>query len=199
MLELNYIYLDVNKCITRQMLKHMGASLSVYRTCVKTCDHVQLYRWTCQRQPARVESHLIIRGKSHCMSQTQLFHSAICAFINLASLSSVVSICLLNLSCCLLFLSLSSLVAMLHHVFCLSVFAAYSLLHVTLVYSGVGFPCSHHVFSCTRRSYDSRMMTTQCGAFRVRNVNFHAHDTPTMLASTTDQCRARSGSPQLLS
>ena len=106
-------------------------------------------------------------------------------------------ICILNLSRSLLFLSLSSLVAMLHHVFWLSVFAAYSLLHVTLVYSRMGFRCSHRGFSCTRRSYDSRMMTIQCGAFRVRNVNFRAHDAPTSLASTTDQCGARSGSPEL--
>ena len=106
------------------------------------------------------------------MSQTQLFHSAICAFINLASLSSVVSICLLNLPHSLLFLSLSSLVAMLHHVFWLSVFTVYSLLHVTLIYPGVGFPCLHRGFSCMRRSYDSCMITTQCGAFRIRNVNF---------------------------
>ena len=86
---------------------------------------------------------------------------------------------------------------MLHHVFWLSVFTAYSLLHVTLVYPGVGFPCLHRGFLCTRRSYDSRMITTQCGAFHVRNVNFHARDAPTTLASTTDQCGARSGSPQL--
>ena len=111
-------------------------------------------------------------------------------------ISSVVSISLLNLSHSLLFLSLSSLIAMLHHVFWLSVFTVY-LLHVTLVYPGVGFPCSHHGFSCTRRSYDSRMMTTQCGAFRVRNVNFCACDAPTTLASTTNQCGACSGSPQL--
>ena len=137
-----------------------------------------------------MESHLIVRGKNHCMSQTQLF-------INLASLSSVVSICLLNLSRSLLFLSLSSLLAMLHHMFWLSVFAAYSLLHVMLVYPGVGFPCSHRGFSCTRCFYDSRMMTTQCGAFRVRNVNFRARNAPTTLASTTDQCGARSGSLQL--
>ena len=137
-----------------------------------------------------------IRGKSHCMSQTQLLHSAISAFINLASLSSVVSIYLLNLSRSLLILSLSSLVAMrLHHVFWLSVFAAYSLLHLTLVCPGVGFPCSHRGFSCTRRSYVDRI---QCGAFRVRNVYFCAHDAPTSLASTTDQCGARSGSPQLI-
>ena len=51
------------------------------------------------------------KRKSHCMSQKQLY-SIISAFINLASLSSVVSICLLNLSRSLLFLSLSFLVAM---------------------------------------------------------------------------------------
>ena len=71
-------------------------------------------------------------------------------------------------------------------------------------------------FSCTRGSYgarkmttqcgafrvhnvnfrarDARKMTTQCGAFRVRNVNFCARDTRTTLALTTDQCGARSGS-----
>ena len=112
---------------------------------------------------------------------------------------------------------------MLHHVFWLSVFAAYSLLHVTLVCPGVpggGFLCSHRGFSYTRRSYVDRIecgafrvrnvnfrahdaptsitsTTDQCGAFRVHSVYFHAHDAPTSLASTTDQCGACSGSPQL--
>ena len=139
---------------------------------------------------------IIIIIKAHLMQEVLCVYCSRFVHATVASLSSVVSTCLFNLSRSLLFLSLSSLVAMLHHVFWLSMFAAYSLLHVTLVYPGVGFPCSHRGFSCTRRSYDSRMMTTQCGAFRVCNVNFHAHDAPTTLASTTDQCGARSGSPQ---
>ena len=138
--------------------------------------------------------------KAHLMQEVSCVYRSRFVHVTVVSLSSVVSTCLLNLSRSLLFLSLSSLVAMLHHVFWLSVFAAYSLLHVTLVYPGVGFPCSprcsHRGFLCTRRSYDSRMMTTQCGAFRVRNVSFRARDAPTSLVSTTDQCGARSGSPQ---
>ena len=109
----------------------------------------------------------IIIIKAHLMQEVSCVYRSRFVHVTVASLSSVVSICLLNLSCSLLFLSLSSLVAMLHHVFWLSVFVAYSLLHVMLVYPRVGFPCSHRGFSCTRRSYDSRMMTTQCGAFRV--------------------------------
>ena len=58
------------------------------------------------------------------------------------------------------------------------------------IHQQLGFPCSHRGFSCTRRS-------TQCGAFRVRNVNFRARNAPTSLVSTTDQCGAHSGSPQL--
>ena len=140
---------------------------------------------------------IIIIIKAHLMQEISYVYRSLFVHATVASLSSVVSICLLNLSRSLLFLSLSSLVAMLHHVFWLSVFAAYTLLYVTLVYPGVGFPCSHHGFLCMRRSYDSRMMTTLCGAFRVRNVNFRARNAPTTLASTTDQCGAYSGSPQL--
>ena len=42
------------------------------------------------------------------------------------------------------------------------------------------------------------LTTDKCGAFRVRKINFHACDPRTMLASTTDQCGARSGLPQLI-
>ena len=97
---------------------------------------------------------------------TQLFHSVISV-----NLSSVTSICLLNLSHSLLFLSYTksivvySLVVMLHHVLWLCV-------------------CS--ITFCTgdtHRSYNTHIMTTQCGAFRVCSINFcvcntHIHYQP---------------------
>ena len=110
---------------------------------------------------------------------TQLFHSVISV-----NLFSVTSICLLNLSRPLFFLSYTesilvySLVAMLHHVLWLCV-------------------CS--VTFCTgdaHHSYDTHMMTTQCGAFRVCSINFCAWNTHTTLASITNRCGTHSGSPQ---
>ena len=79
----------------------------------------------------------MIRAKSHCMCQTQVFHSVISEFINLASRSSVVSICLLNLSRSLLFLSLSSLVSTGRHVSprVLALRVCTVFLHLTPVYT----------------------------------------------------------------
>ena len=55
--------------------------------------------------------------------------------------------------------------------------------------------CVFNVNFCAR---DACMMTTQCGAFCVHNVNFRACDAHTMHTSTTEQCGACSGSPQLV-
>ena len=124
MVELYPFYLFVvhgNQCSCLQLpLKlawtvtiHKAQGLTLNKHCVELTRRNFLPTTIFSVWPICVESHLI-RGKSHCTSQKQLFHSIISAFINLASLSSVVSICLLNLLHSLLFLSLSSLVAMLH-------------------------------------------------------------------------------------
>ena len=76
----------------------------------------------------------------------------ISAFINLASHSSAVSMCLLNLSHSLLFLRCSSLVAVLHHVL------VYSFLHMTPVWSTLlSFLFSYRGSSCTQRTYGARI------------------------------------------
>ena len=142
--------------------------------------------------------HVFIIIKAHLMQEVSCVYRSRFMHTMVTSLSSVVSICLLNLSRSLLFLSLSSLVAMLHHMFWLSVFVAYSLLHVMLVYPGVGLSVfASWIFmheTLVRLSCDNHPV---CG-FRVHNISFHARDFCTTLASTTDQCGAHSGSPQLI-
>ena len=125
---------------------------------------------------SQIQSHSIINHYlDYYISHTQLLHSVrYCAFINLASCSSAVSICLLNLSHSLLFLRRSSLVAVLHHVL------LHSFLYVTPVqpiqwgfpfsYRGScacnvctihGFPCSQRKFLCKRYTYDARIDYSQ--------------------------------------
>ena len=106
----------------------------------------------------------IIIIKAHLMQEVLCVYHSRFMHATVASLSSVVSICLLNLLHSLLFLSLSSLVAMLHHVFWLSVFfithdagitrcglsvfASWIFVHETLLrlshddHPVWGFPCS---------------------------------------------------------
>ena len=187
----------LSSSVSLSSLRLLHSLLLLSRSSLPLSLSLSLHYSLSNKHCSAVPRVFIIIIKAHLMQEVSCVYRSRFVHVTVASLSSVVSICLLNLSRSLLFLSLSSLVAMLHHVFWLSVFAVYSLLHVTLVYPRVGFPRSHRGFSCTRRSYDSRMTTTQYGAFRVRNVNFRARNTPTSLASTTDQCGAHSGSPQL--
>ena len=144
--------------------------------------------------PICVGRHLII---NHYIGEMQLLHSVVSAFINLASCSSVVSICLLNLSRSLLFLSCSSLVAMLHYVFRVKLCSVFFLTHDTCIVYAVGLSvlvswifmhamyvqcihclstwgfCFHIIDLCTCDVCTMHALTTdQCRAFCVRNVNF---------------------------
>ena len=90
---------------------------------------------------------IIIIIKAHLRQEVSYVYRSRFVHVTVASLSSVVSICILNLSRSLLFLSLYSLVTMSHHVFWLSVFASWifvpgETLLLINTHAVWGFPCS---------------------------------------------------------